>query len=185
MAAGSAGAGVTIDDARELASTLERSYEVLVHGRVKFRVGRIVYLAFSKDETLMGFAFPKDERDALIASAPDRFLLPRPSDLRYQWAVARLARLDLDELHELVVDAWSMVVPKVVARRRLGDLADRPIVRAAIEEPVSRARPGPRRPSPRRAGRSSAARSTCRCRPSPARDAPSAPRGVPGRTRRP
>ena len=118
---------VTIDDVRELASTLERSYEVLVRGRVKFRVGRIVYLAFSEDETLMGFAFPKDERVALIASAPDRFLLPRPSDLRYQWAVVRLDRIDAEELQELVLDAWSMVVPKFVARRRLGDLADRPI----------------------------------------------------------
>lgn len=118
---------VTIDDVRELASTLERSYEVFVRGRVKFRVGQIVYLAFSKDETLMGFAFPKEERDALIASAPDRFLLPEPSDLRYQWAVVRLDRIDAEELQELVLDAWSMVVPKFVARRRLGDLADRPI----------------------------------------------------------
>lgn len=120
--------GVTIDDVRALASTLERSYEVVVRGRVKFRVGRIVYLAFSHDETMMGFAFPKDERDALVGSAPDTFLLPGASDLRYHWVVARMAALDLDELQEIVLDAWSMVVPKSVARRRLGGLADDPIV---------------------------------------------------------
>ena len=106
---------VTIDDVRALALTLERSYEVLVRDRVKFRVGRIVYLAFSRDETLMGFAFPKEERDALIASEPDKFLLPKPADRRYQWVVVRLEALDPQEMREIVVDAWRMVVPKRVA----------------------------------------------------------------------
>jgi hypothetical protein len=113
---------VTIDDVRAVAATLERSYEVLVRDRVKFRVGRIVWLAFSRDETVMGFAFPKEERDALVASAPDVFRLPRPSDLRYHWVEVHLDRLDVAEMTELVLDAWAMVVPKSVARRRLGDL---------------------------------------------------------------
>ena len=106
---------VTIDDVRAVASPLPRSYEVLVRDRVKFRVGRIVYLAFSGDETVMGFAFPKEERDALVGSEPDKFLLPRQSDLRYHWVEVRLGRIDRDEMHELVIDAWRMVVPKSVA----------------------------------------------------------------------
>ena len=113
--------GVTIDDVRAVASPLPRSYEVLVRDRVKFRVGQIVYLAFSRDETLMGFAFPKDEREALIASEPDKFLLPRPSDLRYHWVEVRLARLGRAEMRELVLDAWRMVVPKKVAAAYLRD----------------------------------------------------------------
>jgi hypothetical protein len=112
---------VTIDDVRELALSLPRSYEALVRDRVKFRVGQIVYLAFSGDEQIMGFAFPKDEREALVASDPDKFLMPRPSDLRYQWVEVRLAALDVDEMTELVQDAWRMVVPKKVARERLGE----------------------------------------------------------------
>lgn len=103
---------VTIDDVRRVASRLERSYEVLVRDRVKFRVGRLVYLAFSRDETLMGFAFPKEEREALVASEPHKFLMPEPADLRYHWVVVRLDAIDLDEMWELVVDAWGMVVPK-------------------------------------------------------------------------
>jgi hypothetical protein len=106
---------VTIDDVRPLASSLPRSYEVLVRDRVKFRVGRIVYLAFSRDETLMGFAFPKEEREALVASEPHKFLMPGRSDLRYNWVVARLDALDEEELREIVLDAWRMVVPKRVA----------------------------------------------------------------------
>ena len=111
----------TIDRVRDLASTLPRSYEVLVRDRVKFRVGQIVYLAFSRDETTMGFAFPKEDRDALIASDPDKFLMPEPSDLRFNWVVVRLAAIDDVELRELVLDAWRMVVPKRVAAEHLGD----------------------------------------------------------------
>ena len=106
---------VTLDDVRALASTLPRSYEALVRGRVKFRVGSIVYLAFSRDETEMGFAFPKEWREALVESEPEKFRLPRESDLRFNWAVVRLAPIDVPEMRELVLDAWSMVVPKRLA----------------------------------------------------------------------
>lgn len=111
--------GVTIDDVRALAATLERSYEVVVRDRVKFRVGRIVYVAFDRAETLMGFAFPKDERDALVAFEPHKFLLPAAGDLRYNWVLVRLAQLDIVEMRELVLDAWSMVVPRKVSAARI------------------------------------------------------------------
>jgi hypothetical protein len=106
---------VTADDVRAVALGLPRTTEGLVRDSVRFRVGRIVYVALSPDEEVMGFAFPREERDALVASDPDRFSLPRPSDLRYQWVNVRLARLDGDELRELVTDAWRMCVPKRVA----------------------------------------------------------------------
>jgi hypothetical protein len=106
---------VTIDDVRALASRLPRSYEALVQDRVKFRVGRIVYLALSRDETLMGFGFPKEEREALVTSDPHKFLMPLPSDMRYNWARVRLVAIDMAELSELVLDAWRIVVPKSVA----------------------------------------------------------------------
>jgi hypothetical protein len=115
-----AGDMVTIDQIRPLALSLPRSYEALVHDRVKFRVGRIVYLAFSRDETVMGFAFPKEERELLVASEPDKFQMPRQSDMRYHWVHVRLAAVDEQEAHEIVVDAWRMVVPKRVAAEHLG-----------------------------------------------------------------
>jgi hypothetical protein len=111
---------VTIEQVRELALTLPRSYEVLVRDRVKFRVGRIVYIAFSRDETLMGFAFPKEERQALIDSEPHKFLMPKRSDQRYNWVVVRLEAIDDVEMREIVLDAWRMVVPKRVAAEHLG-----------------------------------------------------------------
>jgi len=113
---------VTIDDVRALTAGLPRSYEVFVRGRVKFRVGQIVYLAFSRDETLMGFAFPKEEREAALETYPDKFMRPRPSDLRFQWLIVRLDAIDEDELRELVFDAWRMVVPKKLASLSYDDL---------------------------------------------------------------
>jgi hypothetical protein len=105
-----------IDDLRPLGATLERSYEVYVRDRLKFRVGQIVYVAFSLDETVMGFAFPRDERAALVASEPQKFQLPSPPDLRFHWVHADLAALDRTEARELVVDAWRMVVPQKLSR---------------------------------------------------------------------
>lgn len=103
-------------DVRPLADELERSYPVYVRNRLKFRVGQIVYVAFSLDETVMGFAFPKEERAALVAGSPDRFRLPTESDLRFNWVHAELAALDPAEARELVVDAWRMVVPQKLSR---------------------------------------------------------------------
>lgn len=105
-----------IDDVRALGSELERSYPAYVRGRLRFRVGQIVYVAFSLDESVMGFAFPKEERAALVAGEPDKFQLPRESDLRFNWVHAHLAALDPAEARELVVDAWRMVVPQKLAR---------------------------------------------------------------------
>jgi hypothetical protein len=110
----------TVEDVRRLALALPRTEEHLVRDRVKFRIGRIVYLALSRDETTLGFAFPKEERAALVASEPEKFSLPRDSDLRYHWAQASLSALDLPELTELVTEAWRMCVPARVARAHLG-----------------------------------------------------------------
>jgi hypothetical protein len=106
---------VTTDDVRALALSLPRAYEVLIRDRVKFRVGALVFVAFSRDESLMGFGFPKEEREALVASDPESYQLPPQSDMRYNWVVARLDKLSETEMREYVVDAWRMCVPKRLA----------------------------------------------------------------------
>jgi hypothetical protein len=106
---------VTVEQVRSFAIGLPRTTEALVRDRVKFRVGRIVYVAFSRDETVMGFAFPKEEREALVRSEPEKFLMPDRRDLRYRWVQVRLSAIDEGEMRELVLDAWRMVVPKRVA----------------------------------------------------------------------
>jgi hypothetical protein len=104
-----------MSDVQALARPLPRSYEVVVRGRVKFRVGKIVWLSFSRDQTIMGFAFPREWRPVLVDAEPDKFMLPSAGDMRFNWLLARLAALDEGEMRDLVLEAWRMVVPKGVA----------------------------------------------------------------------
>jgi len=124
-------AGVSVDDVLAYAKDFERSYVAVVHGRIKLRVKQIVYVAFSRDETTMGFGFPKDDRPALVASDPERFFMPRQSDMRFHWVETRLDRLQIDEMHEFVLDAWGMVVPKFLFRERLQKMG----LTAAVDVP--------------------------------------------------
>jgi hypothetical protein len=110
---------VTLEAVRRLALSLPRTEEHLIRDQIKFRVGKIVYLAVSPDETSMGFAFPKEERAALVTAEPDKFHMPRASDERYNWARVWLTSIDEAEMRELVVEAWRMVVPKRVAAAHL------------------------------------------------------------------
>jgi hypothetical protein len=105
---------VTADDVRRVGLALPRTYEFLTGGRAKLKVRQIVYVGFSRDESVMGFGYPRDARDGLIESAPDTFLLPPPRDLRYQWVCARLDRLDPVEMRELVTEAWRMCTPRML-----------------------------------------------------------------------
>jgi hypothetical protein len=113
----------TLDDVRAAALVLPRTYEQLVREWIKFKVGRLVYAAVSPDETVLGFGFPKEERAALIASDPVRFLMPARADERYRWVQARLPLLGVDEVGELVLDAWCMVVPKRLAAEQIAGIS--------------------------------------------------------------
>lgn len=115
---------VTAEDVREIALALPRAFDTDAREATKYKVGRLVFAAVTPDGTKLGFGFPKEERDALIAGEPDKFLLPRASDLRYNWVAARLPALDLDELRELITDAWCMCVPKSVREAYFADTGD-------------------------------------------------------------
>ena len=62
----------------------------------------------------MGFA-SKEERAALVASEPEKFHMPVPSDERYNWVRVWLDAIDQAEMRELVVEAWRMVAQGAAA----------------------------------------------------------------------
>jgi hypothetical protein len=105
----------TLVDVRHTALSLPRAYEAIVRDHVKFRVGRLVFASVSPDESVLGFGFPKEARESLVASDPETFLMPARSDLRYNWVQLRLPLVEPDELAEFLVDAWQLCVPKSVA----------------------------------------------------------------------
>jgi len=107
---------VTVDEIRELASALPRSYEAIVRGRIKFRIGQIVYLAIAADGSTMGCGFPKEFREAAVHAEPEKFSLPSESDMRFNWIHVSLEAIDYEEMRDLVESAWSSCVPKYVAK---------------------------------------------------------------------
>ena len=117
---------VTAAEVREVALGLPRTEEHLIRDHVKFRVGKIVYASISPDEATLGFGFPKEERAALVAAEPAKFALPRLSDQRFHWVHARMAALGAEEMRELIIDAWRMVVPKKVITAYLASAAGAP-----------------------------------------------------------
>jgi hypothetical protein len=114
----------SVAHARAIAAELPRSYETVVRDRLKFRVGRIVYASFSRDEAILGFAYPKDERGALVVAEPGLFLAPERADERYNWVQGYLAAIDERRLREVLTEAWLMVVPKRVGAAYLAGRAD-------------------------------------------------------------
>jgi hypothetical protein len=107
--------GVTLTDVRAVALELPRTTEHLIRDVVKFRIKSIVYCAVPPDEVVMGVAFPKEERAAIIAAEPHKFQMPSKFDERYNWIHVRLAAIDETELRELVVEGWRMCVPKFIS----------------------------------------------------------------------
>src|SRR5262249_16818367 len=107
---------VSVGEIRELAWSLPRSYEVVVRGRVKFRIGQIVYLSLAQDGSKMGCGFPRELRTAVVETEPDKFELPRESDLRFNWIHVMLESIDYEEMRFLVESAWASCVPRFVAR---------------------------------------------------------------------
>ncbi|MGH3189288.1 MAG: MmcQ/YjbR family DNA-binding protein [Streptosporangiaceae bacterium] len=105
----------SLEDVRRIAMSLPRTSEHLIRDHTKFRVGRLVYASVSADEERIGFGFPKEERVALVQSEPDKFMMPLRSDERYNWVRARLPVLGPEELREILIDAWCMVVSKKAA----------------------------------------------------------------------
>ena len=57
----------------------------------------------------------------MVADRPGEVPAPERVGPALQLGRVGLAALDHDELTELVLDAWRMVVPKRVARERLGE----------------------------------------------------------------
>jgi hypothetical protein len=105
---------VTVDEVVAFGLGLPRTTEGVVRGMRKLYVGRIVYVAFER-EGIMGFGHPKEWREALVNSDPDKFLMPiTRGDLRYNWACVRMDAIDAPEMRELVLDAWALCVPKKV-----------------------------------------------------------------------
>ncbi len=119
------GSVATEDDVRRIALALPETTEKPSYGTPGFRVKDRLFLRLRSDAEgwLVVFVADLDEKEALLASAPDRFhTLPH-----YDGHPSVLVDLDAvgaDELTELVTDSWLARAPVRVRQRFEADRDD-------------------------------------------------------------
>lgn len=106
----------TAADVRRIVDTLPDATEKPAWGQPCFRVRDKIFASLDDSDTVLGFSIDRDERGGLISSNPKTFFLKDGHDDKYHFARAHLAELDLDELTELLTEAWRRIAPKTLVR---------------------------------------------------------------------
>lgn len=100
---------------RRIALSLPEAEERETWGQATFRVREKMFALMSADGVTASVKATKVAQDALIASDPSLFFRP-PYVGVHGWVGVRLAKVDHDELRELITEAWLLTAPKRVTR---------------------------------------------------------------------
>jgi hypothetical protein len=134
----------------ELARTLPEVEPAYSYGTPALKLRNKLIARLREDGETLVVRAGVDERDALIARAPDKFFLT-PHYQAHPWVLVRLSRIDADELSQLLRDAWLLRASKRLAGRLDQAATSRPAnLRDRARTAVTRAIDKSRRPSGRR-----------------------------------
>jgi hypothetical protein len=100
---------------RRIAMSLPESEERETWGTPTFRVRNKIFAMFSDRERELWIKTTHDEQRALISMHPDAFFFP-PYVGPSGWVGARVAKVERDEMRELLTEAWRMTAPKRLVR---------------------------------------------------------------------
>ncbi|HEY9294030.1 MAG TPA: MmcQ/YjbR family DNA-binding protein [Microlunatus sp.] len=125
----------TLEDVRRIAMSLPETSEKLSWGSTSWRVKDRGFVwqrpLRASDREALGDAAPdgeilgvrvadEGEKEALLQSEPDRFFTIPHFD-GYPAVLLRLSEIDVDELSEVIIDAWLDRAPKRLAAAFLAD----------------------------------------------------------------
>jgi hypothetical protein len=105
----------TGQDFRDIALGLPEAEERETWGHPTFRVRDKMFAALAADGGSASVKATRIAQAALIGSEPDVFSVPAYVGV-HGWVAIDLARVDPDELRELVTEAWLMTAPKRLTR---------------------------------------------------------------------
>ena len=130
--------GLGVADVRRLANRLDGIEEATAYGAFCLKVNKkmIACVAINKDaepNSLM-IRMPIDQRDALIAEAPDVYYL-KPHYESYPCVLVRLSKVHRDALRDLLTGAWRQA--SAGKPRTARKTARRPQARPKVHRPVS------------------------------------------------
>lgn len=100
-----------LEDVRRIALALPETTERPSYGTPGFRVRDRLFARLKEDDLLVAFVADLGEKEALLHSAPDRFTTTPHYD-GHASVLVRLSAIGLDELAEVLADAWAARAPK-------------------------------------------------------------------------
>jgi hypothetical protein len=103
---------VTEDDVRRVALSLPATTEKPSYGTPGFRVKDKLFARIREEgDVLVVWVGDLGEKEALIASEPDKFFTTPHYD-GHPTVLVRFGAVEVDELTELLTDAWHIRAPK-------------------------------------------------------------------------
>src|SRR5207248_1677998 len=102
-------------DFKKIALSFPQAEERETWGHPTFRVRNKMFAAMASDGASASVKATKAAQAALVGSDPDTFSIPAYVGV-HGWVAVKLARVNPDELHELLTEAWLMTAPKRLAR---------------------------------------------------------------------
>lgn len=117
----------TEHDVRRIALSLPETIERPSYGTPGFRVKDRLFLRLRSDDdgALVVFVEDTDEKDALLAADPAKFFTTPHYD-GHDSVLVHLEAVDVEELTELIVDAWRARAPQRVLAAHQADLPGAP-----------------------------------------------------------
>ncbi|MEV6971196.1 MmcQ/YjbR family DNA-binding protein [Hamadaea sp. NPDC051192] len=109
---------VTYEQLKQWVLDLPGGEEVMVAewGHPTLRVNGKMFASGSPDSPSCTVKASKDEQEQLLATQPDVYAFAAYVG-RFGWVRVDLAKVDPDELHELVVEAWRRTAPKKLVKQ--------------------------------------------------------------------
>ena len=101
---------ITEDDVRRVALSLPATTEKPSYGMPGFRVKGRLFARIREEGLLVLWVSSLDEKDVLLAADPDTFTTTPHYD-GYPMVLVRMSAVDVDELCELLTDAWRIRAP--------------------------------------------------------------------------
>lgn len=99
------------EDVRRVALSLPDTTEKVAWSMPTFRVAGKMFATLPEDESSMAVRCPKEERDELVMSEPEKFWIA-DHEAQFAWVRVRLAALeDEHELRDILADSWRQAAP--------------------------------------------------------------------------
>jgi hypothetical protein len=108
---------VTFDTVRQIARELPGAVESTSYGTPAFKVGKNLFVRQHQDGESLVVKIDRDQRSMRMKADPETFFIT-DHYLNYPYMLIRLARVEREDLCELLEDAWELSAPKSLRAER-------------------------------------------------------------------